>query len=187
MCTQRLTISKFNDLSGKRVGIVGLGKIGSEIAKRLEAFSCKVSYTSRQRKPSISYPYYPKILDLASNSDVLVVCCALTSETHHIINREVMLALGNNGYVINVGRGALIDEKELVQCLMWGEVGGAGLDVFEDEPDVPEELFKMDNVVLSPHKAVFTEEATEGVGQLVARNLDAHFANEPLLTPVQLE
>lgn len=164
--------------------MVGLGNIGIEIAERLEAFGCIISYNSRQRKPSLSYPYFPIARDLAADSDILVICCALNSETHHMINNDVLRALGKEGVVINVGRGALIDEKELVQCLVRGEIGGAGLDVFEDEPNVPEELFDMDNVVLSSHKAVFTKEAIDDLGELVAANLDAFFANKPLLTPV---
>lgn len=174
-------------LRGKRVGMVGLGSIGSEITKRLEAFGCIISYNSKHRKPSLSYPYFSNARDLAADSDILVVCCALNRETHHIINRDVLRALGKEGVVINIGRGALIDEKELVQCLMDKEIGGAGLDVFEDEPDVPVELFSMDNVVLSPHKAVFTKEGLDDLGELIAANLDAFFANEPLLTPVPLQ
>lgn len=164
--------------------MVGLGKIGCEITKRLQAFGCIISYNSRQTKPWLSYSYFPNVRDLAAESDALIVCCALNNETHHIINKEVMRALGKDGFLINIGRGALVDEKELVQCLMKGELGGAGLDVFENEPNVPEELFGLDNVVLSPHRAVFTEESINDMAELVAANLEAFFANKPLLTPV---
>ncbi|URE01790.1 D-isomer specific 2-hydroxyacid dehydrogenase, catalytic domain [Musa troglodytarum] len=132
-------------LGGKRVGIVGLGSIGSEVAKRLRAFGCPISYFSRSRKPQFPYAYFPSAADLAAHSDVLVVACALTHETHHIIDRDVMAALGKDGIIINVGRGALVDEAELVKRVMRGEIGGAGLDVFEHEPAVPEELFGVDN------------------------------------------
>ncbi|KAK1305434.1 Glyoxylate/hydroxypyruvate reductase HPR3 [Acorus calamus] len=171
-------------LSGKRVGIVGLGSIGSEIAKRLDAFGCIISYTTRTRKPSSPYSYFQNICDLAADSDILIIVCPLTDETRHIVNRDVLLALGKKGVIINVGRGPLIDEKELVRCLVEGEVGGAGLDVFENEPTVPQELFLLDNVVLSPHKAVLTPESVQELLQLVIANLEAFFSNQPLLTPV---
>ncbi|KAG2677453.1 hypothetical protein I3843_12G100300 [Carya illinoinensis] len=174
-------------LGGKRVGIVGLGSIGSEVAKRLVAFGCRIAYNSRNKKPSAPYTYHANVCDLAVNSDVIVVCCALTKETHHIINKDVMTALGKGGVIINVGRGALVDEKELVQYLTRGEIGGAGLDVFEKEPDVPKELFTLDNVVLSPHRAVLTPESFEAVREVMTANLNAFFSDKPLLSPVQYE
>ncbi|OWM71952.1 hypothetical protein CDL15_Pgr017835 [Punica granatum] len=167
-------------LGGKRVGIVGLGNIGSQVAKRLTAFGCEIAYISRKEKPSAPFPYYSTILDLAANSDILVLCCALTDDTHHIINRDVMTVLGKHGVIINVGRGALIDEKELVQFLVGGDLHGAGLDVFEDEPNVPKELFDLDNVVLSPHVAATTPESFQMLEDLVVSNLKAFFTNKPL-------
>ncbi|KAF8413079.1 hypothetical protein HHK36_001055 [Tetracentron sinense] len=174
-------------LGGKRVGIVGLGNIGSEVAKRVEAFGCSISYNSRKKKPSILFPYYSNVCDLAANSDILIICCALTDQTRHIINKDVMSALGKEGVIINVGRGALIDEKELVRCLVQGEIGGAGLDVFENEPAVPIELFALDNVVLSPHRAVLTPESIWALKELMVANLEAFFSNKPLLSPVKDE
>lgn len=109
--------------------------------------------TQGGKKPSVLFPYHANVYDLAVNSDVLAVCCALTEQTHHIINKDVMAALGK-GVIINVGRGALIDEKEMLQVLVQGEIGGVGLDVFENQPNVPKELFRLDNVVLSLHCAV---------------------------------
>ncbi|XP_072957293.1 glyoxylate/hydroxypyruvate reductase HPR3-like [Typha angustifolia] len=173
-------------VSGKRIGIVGLGSIGSEIAKRFEAFGCIIMYNSRSQKPSVLYKYFSDVRDLAAESDVLVLSCSLTTETHHLINRDVMLALGKNGILINVGRGALIDEKELVRCLTEGVIGGAGLDVFENEPHVPEELFHMDNVVLSDHHAVLTQESIHDLIEVLIGNLEAFFSNKELLTPVSL-
>ncbi|KAK8658147.1 hypothetical protein V6N13_036359 [Hibiscus sabdariffa] len=167
-------------LGGKRVGIVGLGNIGTEIAKRLESFGCVISYNSRKKKPSVPFPWYKNVYDLAVNSDVLVVCCALTEETRHMISKDVMTALGKEGVIINVGRGALIDEKELVQLLVRGELRGVGLDVFESEPDVPQELFSLDNVVLSPHCAVATPECFDALEELITVNLKAFFSNKPL-------
>ncbi|KAF3448456.1 hypothetical protein FNV43_RR09169 [Rhamnella rubrinervis] len=174
-------------LGGKRVGIVGLGRIGSQVAQRLMAFGCIIAYNSRKKKSSVQYPYYAKVCDLATNSDILMVCCSLTSETHHLINKEVMKALGKEGVIVNVGRGGLVDEQELIQLLTREEIGGAGLDVFEEEPDVPGELFALDNVVLSPHKAVLTPESIEAVFQLSLANLKCFFSNEPLRSVVQQE
>lgn len=164
---------------------MGLGRIGSKVANRLRAFGCRIAYNSRKEKPSVTFPFYSNVCDLASESDVLVVCCSLTAETHHIINKDVMKALGKEGVVINVGRGALVDEQELVRFLMQGEIGGAGLDVFENEPNVPRELFDLDNVVLSPHSAVITPESIESMTKLVLANLKAFFAGEPLPSPAQ--
>nr|XP_004306883.2 PREDICTED: glyoxylate/hydroxypyruvate reductase HPR3-like [Fragaria vesca subsp. vesca] len=174
-------------LGGKRVGIIGLGSIGSEVAKRLEAFGCIISYNSRREKPSLSYPFYPNVSELAANSDALIICCALTDQTHHMINKEVLALLGREGVIVNVGRGAIIDEKELVKCLVSGEIRGAGFDVFENEPQVPEELFALDNVVLSPHKAVSTLESSQSMNEMMTANLEAFFSNKPLVSPVMEE
>ncbi|KAJ9173505.1 hypothetical protein P3X46_016628 [Hevea brasiliensis] len=174
-------------LGGKRVGIVGFGSIGSEVAKRLVAFGCSIAYNSRRRKPSVPFPYHANVRGLAADSDILILCCALTEETHHMINEGVMTSLGKEGVIINVGRGSLIDEKELVQFLVQGKIGGAGLDVFENEPDVPKELFSLDNVVLSPHRAVFTPESLEALIDLTSANLKAFFSNKPLKSLVEIE
>ncbi|CAN8293977.1 unnamed protein product [Cochlearia groenlandica] len=174
-------------VSGKRVGIVGLGSIGSLVAKRLEPFQCTISYNSRSQKPSIPYRYYPDVLSLAANNDVLVLCCSLTDQTRHIVNREVLESLGKNGVIINVGRGALVDEKEMVKCLVQGVIGGAGLDVFENEPEVPKELFGLDNVVLSPHAAMITPGSLSNVSEVAMANLKAFYSNQPLISPVQLD
>ncbi|CAA7039154.1 unnamed protein product [Microthlaspi erraticum] len=173
-------------VSGKRVGIVGLGSIGSFIAKRLEPFGCIISYNSRSQKQSIPYMYYSDVLSLAANNDVLMLCCSLNEQTRHIVNREVMESLGKDGVIINVGRGGLIDEKEMVKCLVQGVIGGAGLDVFENEPEVPEELLGLDNVVLTPHAAVATPGSLNNVTEIALANLKAFFSNQPLVSPVQL-
>uniref|UniRef100_A0A7N1A975 Hydroxyphenylpyruvate reductase n=1 Tax=Kalanchoe fedtschenkoi TaxID=63787 RepID=A0A7N1A975_KALFE len=169
---------------GKRLGIIGLGSIGRLVAKRTEALGFIVSYNSRRAKPSVPYPYHSDVRELAANSDVLIICCALTAQTRHMVNREVLLALGKAGVVVNVARGAVIDEKELVKCLVEGEIHGAGLDVYENEPDVPKELLSLNNVVLSSHRAVFTPESYADLYELIVRNLDAFFSNRPLVTPV---
>lgn len=175
-----------NSLGGKRVGIVGLGSIGTLIAKRLKPFGCTISYNSRKKKAQLPYAFYSTVLDLATNSDALIVCCALTNETRHIINHDVLKALGNTGVLVNIGRGGLVDEKELVEFLVGREIRGAGLDVFENEPEVPKELYTLDNVVLSPHKAILTPESFAGVREVMTRNLKAFFSNEPLLSEINL-
>ncbi|KDP25546.1 hypothetical protein JCGZ_20702 [Jatropha curcas] len=173
-------------LGGKRVGIVGYGSVGSEVAKRLAAFGCNIAYNSRKRKPSVPFPYYENVHNLAVDSDILILCCSLTKETHHIINEGVMKSLGK-GVIVNVGRGSLVDEKTLVQFLVEGKLGGAGLDVFENEPHVPKEMLCLDNVVLSAHRAVFTPESFEALIELCLANLKAFFSNEPLQSVVKIE
>ncbi|KAL2516173.1 Glyoxylate/hydroxypyruvate reductase A HPR2 [Forsythia ovata] len=170
--------------SGKVVGIVGLGRIGSAIAKRVEAFGCTISYHSRTKKPNTNYRYYSNIVNLAANCQILIVACSLTEETCHIVNREVIDALGPNGVLINIGRGAHIDEPELVSALLEGRLAGAGLDVFENEPEVPEPFLGLENVVLLPHVGSDTFETSKAMADLVIANLEAHFLHKPLLTPV---
>lgn len=170
--------------TGKTVGILGLGRIGLAIAKRAEAFSCPISYYSRTEKTDLKYKYYPSVVELASNCDILVVACPLTAETRHIVNREVIDALGPKGLLINIGRGPHVDEPELVSALVEGRLGGAGLDVYENEPEVPEKLFGLDNVVLLPHVGSGTVETRNVMADLVVANLEAHFSKKPLLTPV---
>lgn len=173
-------------VSGKRVGIVGLGRIGTQVARRLAAFGCPVGYHSRSPKPACPYEFFPTVRALAADSDVLVLSCALTEETRRVVGREVMEALGAGGVLVNVGRGALVDEPELVRCLREGVIAGAGLDVYDREPQVPTELFGMDNVVLSDHRAVLTPESIGEVLNIVSGNLQAFFAGRPLLSPVAL-
>uniref|UniRef100_A0ACD5VC26 Uncharacterized protein n=1 Tax=Avena sativa TaxID=4498 RepID=A0ACD5VC26_AVESA len=170
--------------SGKRVGIIGLGRIGLAIATRVEAFDCPVNYYQRTKKEYPNYTFYPSVLELAANSDVLVVACPLNEQTRHIVNREVIEALGPKGVLINIGRGPHVDEPELVSALVEGRLGGAGLDVFEDEPNVPEALFTLDNVVLVPHVGSGTHETRKAMADLVLGNLEAHVLKKPLLTPV---
>ncbi|TVU06885.1 hypothetical protein EJB05_46921, partial [Eragrostis curvula] len=171
-------------LSGKRVGIIGLGSIGTLIAKRLQGFGCVVSYHSSAPKASAPYRYFPDARALAADADALVVACALNDATRHIVDGAVLDALGPRGVVVNISRGGNVDELELVRALRDGKVAGAGLDVFENEPHVPPELLAMDNVVLTAHEAVFTEESTADLRDVMIGNLQAFFAGKPLLTPV---
>lgn len=174
-------------LRGRKVGVIGLGSIGSRVAKRLEAFGCVISYNSRKKKSCVPYFYHPKISELAADSNILVICCALNDRTRHLINKEVLYKLGEDGVIINVARGAIVDEKELVRSLEEGLIAGAGMDVFENEPFVPKELFVLDNVVLSPHRAVFTPEALQDLEDLIVGNLRAFFSGKPLLSPLMEE
>ncbi|KAL6883371.1 hypothetical protein ACP4OV_010785 [Aristida adscensionis] len=170
--------------SGKRVGIIGLGRIGLAIAKRVEAFGCPVSYYQRTRQAHPSYTYCPTAVELAASSDVLVVACSLNEQSRRIVGREVMDALGPGGVLVNVGRGGHVDQPELVAALAGGRLGGAGLDVFEDEPEVPEALLALDNVVVAPHMGSGTRETRAAMAELVLGNLEAHVLGKPLPTPV---
>ncbi|XP_031487334.1 glyoxylate/hydroxypyruvate/pyruvate reductase 2KGR-like [Nymphaea colorata] len=170
--------------SGKTVGIVGLGRIGMAIAKRSEAFGCTVIYHSRSENPGANYRFYSNLVDLAADSDILVLACPLTDETHHIVNMTVINALGPDGVLVNIGRGSLVDEPELVKALLDKRLGGAGLDVFEWEPEPPKELLDLDNVVLLPHVGSSTVETAKDMADLVVKNLEAYAMGRPLLTPV---
>lgn len=171
-------------VTGKRLGIIGLGRIGADIARRARAFDMKIGYHSRHRVAGSAFAYYENLIDLARNSDFLVAIVPGGTETTHLVNEEVMRALGPKGILVNVARGSVVDEEALVKCPQDGTLGGAALDVFEDEPKVPEALLAMDNVVLTPHVGSATPEARGGMGQLTVDNLLAHFAGKPALTPV---
>lgn len=150
------------------------------VAKRAEAFGCFISYRSRAEKPNTKYKSSWTGFKLQN----LVVSCPLNDETYQIIDPEIINALGPKGFLINIGRGALVDESELVSALLEEGLAGAGLDVFEHEPQVPEELFGLENVVLLPHAASGTEETRKATADIVIENLEACFLNKPLLTPV---
>jgi lactate dehydrogenase-like 2-hydroxyacid dehydrogenase len=171
--------------SGKRVGILGMGRIGREIGKRAEAMNNTIAYHSRRPVADVSWQHYPDLVALAKDSDFLIVIIPATPETNKIVNRDVIEALGPNGILVNVARGAVVDEDALVAALSAGKLGGAGLDVFVHEPRVPEALFGMDNVVLAPHVGSGTHETRRAMSQLVLDNLDAHFAGKPLLTEIK--
>lgn len=171
-------------LSGKTVGIVGLGRIGQAVARRATSFDMNVAYYSRQKKAGFSYTYYPDLATLAKDSDFMIITVAGGSETRQLVNADILKALGPDGYLINVARGSVVDQEALLVALRNQEIAGAGLDVFENEPQVPEALFTMDNVVLLPHMGTATVETRTKMGRLVLQNLYAHFNGEPLMTPV---
>ena len=171
--------------SGKRVGILGMGRIGKEIGKRAEAMNNRIAYHSRRPVADVAWKRYPSLVELAKNSDFLVVIIPSTPETQKIVGKDVIEALGPEGILVNVARGAVVDEDALVAALVSGKLGGAGLDVFANEPQVPEVLFGMDNVVLQPHVGSATHETRRAMSQLVLDNLDNHFAGKPLLTEIK--
>jgi lactate dehydrogenase-like 2-hydroxyacid dehydrogenase len=172
-------------MSGKRLGILGLGRIGKAIAKRAEAFDMPIAYHNRKAVEGAGYRYYADLAELARNSDFLVVICPGGAATRHLVDENVMKALGPEGVLVNVARGSVVDEAALVKCLQDGTLGGAGLDVFEDEPRASEALFAMEQVVLAPHVGSATHETRNEMGRLTVDNLLAHFAGKPVLTPVR--
>ncbi len=168
------------ELSGKTVGILGLGGIGKEIATRLGALKMEVVYCGRTRQTDQPFRYFSKPVAMAAESDWLVVIAPGGEATQGIVSRSVMEALGPSGRLVNVARGSLVDQAALIDLLSSGRLGGAALDVFADEPEVPDALLALDNVVVSPHQGSRTEEAREAMGTLVIDNLRAHFDGKPL-------
>ena len=171
-------------LTGRKVGIYGLGTIGEQIARRAAAFAMEIGYHNRRRRPDVSYPYYATLHDLARWADVLVVAVRAGPGNRHAVDAGVLAALGPEGHVVNIARGSVIDEAALIRALREGLIAGAGLDVFEREPSVPDELVALENVVLTPHIAGGTLEAQAALQDLVVANVDAFFAGDPVLTPV---
>ena len=171
-------------VGGRTMGILGYGRIGKGIAKRAEAFGMRIVYHGRKPQPGVAHKYYPSLTEMARDCDVLMVICPGGAATHHIVNAEVLSALGPEGTLINVARGSVVDEQALVKALADGTLGAAGLDVFESEPKVPEALFAMDQVVLQPHVGSATHETRKAMGDLAVDNLCAHFSGKPVLTPV---
>jgi lactate dehydrogenase-like 2-hydroxyacid dehydrogenase len=171
-------------LRERKVGIVGLGRIGKAIAKRLEGFDVSIAYHGRTQQEGVAYTYYPTLIGLAEACDVLIVITPGGAGTRHIIDADVLKALGSNGVLINVARGSVVDEQALIAALQSGTILSAGLDVYEDEPRVPQELIDMEHVVLLPHIASGSVHTRNAMGQLVADNLTAWFNGKGPLTPV---
>ena len=171
-----LTVRMF----GKRAGIYGMGSIGGAIAERLEGFGMDISYCNRSKKAGSAYRFVPELAELAKGVDFLFVAAAATPDTIGSVNAEVLDALGESGWFVNVSRGTLVDEPVLLEYLRDGRIAGAGLDVFADEPNVPEGFLDLDNVVLQPHVASGTRETRLAMGRLVLDNLAAHFDGREL-------
>jgi lactate dehydrogenase-like 2-hydroxyacid dehydrogenase len=170
-------------VGGKVLGVLGLGRIGEAIAKRAQACGMTIRYHNRSRK-NVPYPYDKDVVELAKNSDVLMVITPGGAETAKLVNAKVLDALGPEGYLVNVARGSVVDEPVLLQYLQEKRIAGAGLDVYADEPRVPEAFFKLDNAVLFPHVASATLETRKAMGDLQVENLLLHFAGKPVKTPV---
>ena len=172
------------ELNGGRAGIIGLGRIGKSIAERCIAMGMKVAYHGRRRQADQPYDYYDSALALAQAVAWLVVVAPGGPETEGMVSREVLEALGPEGTLVNMARGTLVDEIALIDLLQSGGLGWAALDVFAQEPHVPEALRRLENVVLSPHQGSATIATRAAMGKLVVDNIKAHFAGEPLLTPI---
>jgi len=172
------------EIGGKTCGIAGLGAIGRNIARRADAFRMNVCYYGPHRKADVSYRYHDDLVALAKVSDCLVLACPLTPDTRDLVNARVLDALGPEGFLVNVARGPVVNQQALITALREKRIAGAALDVFWDEPNVPAELIAMENVVLQPHMGSSTEEIRVERGRKLLANLRAHFAGEPLLTPM---
>jgi lactate dehydrogenase-like 2-hydroxyacid dehydrogenase len=171
-------------LRNRTVGIVGMGAIGQAIARRLDAFGVPVVYHARQQRPQLRYRHYPKLVDMARDVDTLMVIVPGGPATANMINAEVLNALGPNGILINMARGSVVDEPALIKALAEKRVMAAGLDVFAKEPEVPQELIAMDNVVLFPHVGSASVYTRDRMDQLVVDNIAAWATGKPPLTPV---
>jgi len=171
-------------LRDRTVGMVGMGRIGKAIARRLEAFGVPVVYHSRNPQAGVSYKYYPKLVDMARAVDTLMVIVPGGASTQNMINKEVLEALGPNGILINMARGSVVDEPALIEALKAKRIFSAGLDVFVKEPQVPKELIEMDHVVLFPHLGSGSVYTRKAMDQLVVDNLLAWVGGKPPLTPV---
>jgi lactate dehydrogenase-like 2-hydroxyacid dehydrogenase len=171
-------------LTGAKLGIVGMGRIGQAIAKRAAAFDMVISYTTRNQRADVPYKYVPNVLALAAEVDFMVVITPGGAATKNLINAEVLKALGPQSFLVNVARGSVVDQVALIEALQKKLIAGAGLDVYVDEPNVPAELRKFDNVVLTPHIASATVETRKAMSALALANLEAFMAGQPVLTPV---
>ena len=171
-------------LAGKRVGIAGMGRIGQDLAKRLEPFKVSLAYTGPTQK-ELPYEYFPDIQSLAKTSDVLFLACPATPETEKMINAQVLEALGPQGYLINIARGSVVDEAALLVALQQKTIAGAALDVFENEPNPNPEFLNIDNVLLTPHIGSATSETRQLMTNLAIDNLEAFYNKKPLLTEVK--
>ncbi|MBO6892405.1 MAG: 2-hydroxyacid dehydrogenase [Roseibium sp.] len=171
-------------LQGRTMGIFGLGRIGKAIARRAEAFGLDIHYHGRSRQDGVDYPYHASLKDLAHACDTLMIVAPGGVETEHSVNTEVLEALGPNGIVINIGRGSVIDEAALIEALEQGTIYGAGLDVFEHEPRVPEALLKLERVTVLPHVGSASQATRNAMGQRVVDNLTSWFETGKAVSPV---
>jgi hydroxypyruvate reductase 2 len=169
---------------GKTAGILGLGRIGRGIAERMKACGSKIAYSDVAKAADVDYDFYPDAVSLAKASDIFFVTCFMSEATRKIVNAEVLNALGPKGYVINTARGPIVDEQALIAALKDKRIGGAALDVYEEEPTFPAELAKLENTVITPHIGSSTYETRERMADLVVKNVEAFFAGKPLVTVI---
>ena len=170
-------------VAGKRVGIAGMGRIGQDLAKRLEAFKVKIAYSGPNKK-SLPYTYHPDVQELAKACDILFLACPATPDTDNMINAKVLEALGPSGYLINIARGSVVDEGALLYALQHKKIAGAALDVFENEPNPSHEFLTLDNVLLTPHIGSATSETRIAMTNLAVDNLEAFFNQQTLPSEV---
>ncbi|MBP0599452.1 2-hydroxyacid dehydrogenase [Herbaspirillum sp. LeCh32-8] len=163
-------------LAGKRLGIVGLGGIGKKIARRAAGFDIEIAYCNRKKRDDVDYHYFPDVAQMAAWSDFLIVAAPGGAETKHLISERVINELGPKGYLVNIGRGSIVDTAALGRALAEGRLGGAGLDVYESEPKPPQELIGLSNVVLTPHVAGWSPESIDASVRQFLRNCEEHFA-----------
>jgi len=172
-------------ITGKKLGLVGMGKIGMKVAERChKGFEMEISYHTRSQKADLPYRYFSKVTDLARHVDFLMCILPLNEQSRHIVNAEVLEALGPEGYLINMARGPVVSNAALIPALQQNKIAGAGLDVVEGEPNIPAELIALKNVTMTPHVGGHMPESAIASLDLLLANLDAHFAGKPLITPI---
>ena len=171
-------------MSGARLGLVGMGRIAEAIAQRAQAFGMSIAYTARNLRPHLPHRYHPSAEALAREVDYLVVITPGGAATRHLINADVLKALGSKGVLVNVARGSVVDQQALTDALAQGVIAAAGLDVFDGEPQVPEALRALPNVVLTPHIGSATRQTRQAMADLAFANLQAHFSGQAVRTPV---
>ncbi len=171
-------------LTGGKLGILGLGAIGMEFAKRAKGFDLQIGYCNRNQRSDVDFAYFSNVMELATWADYLIVCLRSDSSNKHIINSEVLKALGPRGHVVNISRGWAVDEAALAHALRNNIIEGAALDVFDEEPYEGTELLEIDNLVMTPHFGGGTEHAQRRMTALVCQNIDNHFAGKPVASPL---
>lgn len=177
-------LSLTDSITKKNLGIVGLGRIGHEIAARASACKMNIAYYGHRRKTDVAYDFYENLMDLAKWADVLMISCPASDETYHMIDAKVLEALGPTGYLINIARGSIVNTKDLIHALDNNIIAGAGLDVFEHEPNIEVELLNRDNVALLPHVGSATHETRAQMASLVIQNIEQILKGGTPLTPL---
>src|SRR6185295_105499 len=171
-------------LTGGKVGILGLGAIGMEFVKRARGFDVEIGYCNRNRRSDVDFRYFPNVIALATWCDYLIVCLRSDASNRHIINADVLKALGPRGHLVNISRGWAVNEADVAEALRTNVIEGAALDVFDEEPYEGTELLPLDNLVMTPHFGGGTAHAQARMTSLVRQNLDNHFAGKPVVSPV---